>query len=237
MPAATPSSLRSQQHAPWVAGGIALVAIVLTSSPVSAQDQDREQGRRRAFRGVMGRPDSMLAAVPEVQEELKLSDEQKAKVEALAGRDIAELQGLRDELADVPAEELQARVLQRNAEIREKSRANLAEVLEPEQRKRLDQIDLQVRGYQAFTTSDRVREALEFTDEQQARLREVGDNTEAKVREISQNAGGDIWAAIADMRKAREDAMNQVKEMLTEDQSARWKEMTGEPFGERKGTF
>ncbi len=170
-----------------------------------------------------------MASLPPVQEELKLTDEQKSKVETITSEAREKMEGLRDQLADVPAEERMAKARALMTEMGEKSKEKLAEVLDADQMKRLNEIELQLRGYEAFS-SEKVHEALNLTDEQKSKVREALSDAEEEMREVRQNAQGDFQAAMADMRKVREDAMNDIKEVLNDDQKSKWQDMIGKPF-------
>lgn len=135
----------------------------------------------------MGR--SMLIMMPAVQEELQLTEEQKqALVEWTRtmrdrGREMAE--GLRQE-SEAVMRQLDVmgamRMMGRMNEIFQENEAGVARILTKSQRKRLDQIALQMEGITALTRPD-VAQALQMTDVQrekvqyiiaQSQLRQIG---------------------------------------------------------------
>lgn len=99
-------------------------------------------------------------------------------------------------------------------ELAEAADAFLAEVLRPDQLKRFQQIQLQHEGIDAFLNAS-VRNELSLTKEQIASLK-----VKAILHQGIKNPASGV----------REQAMQEVMSMLTEQQSAKWQEMLGEPF-------
>jgi serine/threonine protein kinase len=104
--------------------------------------------------------------------------------------------------------------------------AAVADILSPEQRKRLRQIDLQNKGAMAFGDSE-VAAALKLTAEQRERTRAI-------VAEGFFSQLGKPRKSPDEMRRA---AMKRFEGLLNEDQQKRWKEMTGRPFTPRFPVF
>jgi hypothetical protein len=106
------------------------------------------------------------------------------------------------------------------------------EQLTPKQVERLQQMAWQQRGVNAFLESD-TQAALGLTDQQQEKIRDI--LTEANRARMMGPHGRAPWP---DPRRKVEDdpnrdpnrGRNQVLAVLTPEQAARWKEMTGEPF-------
>jgi len=190
---------------------LTVTVVALVASPVCAQQQRRGGGGRGAGAG-MG-PGGMsqlgLLAQKSVQEELKLTPDQVDKVTEAQRKQ----QGARQGLADLSPEE-------RTKKMQEMAKENdklVADLLKPDQSKRLKQIQLQQQG------------AMAFTAEQKQKLKDIQDMV-TKERAALRQGGGDRQEAakkIADLtKKTNTEAMA----LLTEDQKAKWKEMTGEPF-------
>ncbi len=103
----------------------------------------------------------------------------------------------------------------------------LENALTPEQRKRLDQITLQVAGLHWLTRPAIARE-LKLTRDQEQKARELHKESRKEVVEIihAKSSTG-RHEKLAELRKAtRQKLMN----LLTPDQKARWKELAGPPF-------
>ena len=102
-------------------------------------------------------PPAALLASKQVQEELKLTDEQKDSIKKLA----REMRPARGE-GRPDREEMQKRA--------EKFDKKLAEILKPEQMDRFKQIRIQIQGPRAFSNTEVVK-ALAITDEQQKKVK------------------------------------------------------------------
>jgi Spy/CpxP family protein refolding chaperone len=173
---------------------------------------------------------SGLVRNPSVQKELKLTDEQVAKVaevvkqvdakhgeEFKAARDIADQQQRREKFG-----ELQKTV---SAEVLK----DLTGVLQPDQLKRLKQIELQVRGTRAFQEAD-VQKELNLTDDQKDKLKTISEDAGKEMQEIRKSSQGNFQEAGKKIRAAQKEALEKAVAVLTPDQKKSWKEMTGEPF-------
>jgi Spy/CpxP family protein refolding chaperone len=217
---------------------LAAGAVAVLSQPASAQ---RGGGRRggfgRMFRG--GYHQVALATLPEVQENLKLTDEQKTSVDELneAFNDARrEARGDGDgggggggrggfgQLTDEQREALN----KVNAEYL----AKLNEGLEEAQRTRLQEIYVQANGtslFAGFAPDEAVVAELKITDEQKEKLAEVSDDN----RQVMRDSAGDLQdlsdeerdAEVADIIKEADDALLAV---LTDEQREAFTKMQGE---------
>jgi hypothetical protein len=194
---------------------IVAVAIVAFVTPmVQAQ---------RGQRGPGGGP-MFLLGQKSVQEELKLSEDQVGKITQLADKQ----QKARGELQDLSREERQKKMQEQN----QAAEKEVAEILKPEQLKRLKQITLQQRGVQAVAQPE-VAEALGLSSEQKEKLKTIQADAQKEMREIRQSlqgGGGNREEAQKKMAELRKAAEEKVADVLTADQKAKWKEMLGEHF-------
>jgi len=199
------------------------------AAPALAQQPQRQrgQGGRGGFGG--GVSAAMLLANKGVQEELKLTPEEADKAKEAADK-IREK--YRDDLAklqDLSQEERREKSGELMKSISADTKKALADVLKPDQMKRLHQIELQARGGEAFAEPD-VQKTLKLSDEQKEKLKTISEDSRKEMREARQGARdnpGDAATKIAAVRKAsNEKAMG----VLTDDQKKEWKEMTGAPF-------
>ena len=108
--------------------------------------------------------------------------------------------------------------------------ATLAEIFEPEQLKRFRQIALQCEGPMVFREPE-IANALKLTPIQKRRIRaiEAGIITENDGREVPIPPNTPSWKVREERRKSE---MRQILQILTEEQVAQWRELTGEPFTE-----
>lgn len=186
---------------------VVVAALTLFAATPSARAQG--QGRRGFGEGIRLR----VLALPQVQDELKLSADVKAEVQKHADS----LQGLYGGLQNLSQEERQ----QKFQEIQDKTKAAVEQVnavLSKEQKERLDQIVLQARGTQALM-DEKVSSELKMTDDQRQKLSQVQQQS----RQQFQDAQGD-QEKIAQIRKS---SREQALAVLTEEQRKQFEKMQG----------
>jgi hypothetical protein len=187
----------------------ALAALILTAPVAWAQ-----RGGGRGFGGAGG--GLMLLGQKSVQEELKLSDEQISKVTAR----LEEQRGAFAELRDLDRAERAAKMQERN----KANEATLKDVLTANQLKRLKQIALQQRGMMALV-DDEVADAVGLSAEQKDQVRSISREMRGAFQ-----AGEDREAMRKKFEEARAAASTKLDALLSSEQKAKWKELTGEPF-------
>ncbi len=175
------------------------------------------------------------ARMPNVQEELKLSDEQKTAVnEAIqelgaANREMS--QALRGNTADERAKkapEVEKKFADARAEIEKK----VQQALKPEQVTRLQQIDVQARGLRGLTQDD-IAGKLKLTDEQRKKIADLQAEQQQKVRQLAQDVrNGNVERAkyrekLDELSKEHE---KDTMDVLTDEQQAEYEKMKGEKF-------
>jgi Spy/CpxP family protein refolding chaperone len=198
----------------WV---LALVVAGLLAAPALAQ-------RGGGFGGGPG----MLLTNKGVQKELKLSDEQIAKVEEYSKKTRAKMQEVFKEAAG-DREKMQAAF----KELAQETDKFIKDNLNPEQAKRLTQIQRQQMGVGAFR-DEAVITALKLTDEQKDDIKKLGDDLQAQVRELFQGVDFQDREKMQELRKKsqsiQKEALEKVTKMLSADQKKAWKDLLGEPF-------
>lgn len=194
-------------------------AVALMAAPAWAQ-------QRGGFGGGFGGGGFILMA-PNVQKDLKLTDEQVGKVQET-------LESVRDKhqdefaaLRDLPQEERfkKARALSKTTTDEVKQ----ALAFTPEQSKRFDQINLQQRGYQAFADPE-MQDKLKLSDEQKSKIREIGASTRERSEEIRKSFQEDREGAMKKMNELRKENLDKALAVLTDHQKKTWKDLTGEPI-------
>jgi hypothetical protein len=199
---------------------LAFGVVALLAAPAWAQ-----QGR--GF-GMFGGGTALLSNKG-VQSEIKASDDQVSKLNALAEDMRGKQREQFQKLQDVPEEQRaeKGRELGRtlNAEIRK----NLVEILKPEQLKRYEQIQTQQAGPAAFDTP-RVLDALNLTDDQKSKIREINEGLLASMRELFPNFQNDREGTMRKIADARKEATGKAIAVLTAAQKETWKNLTGEPY-------
>ena len=127
--------------------------------------------------GQMRMPASMLLMMPEVQTELKVTDEQKTKMDeirtdvqkdvqaAFSGIDFQAIRDMSQEERDKKMAELRTK----GEELGKQVDAKIEKVLDADQMKRLKQLQLQREGAAAFSRPE-VATQLKLTDDQKKKL-------------------------------------------------------------------
>jgi hypothetical protein len=162
----------------------------------------------------------MLLSNTDVQKDLKLAADQVKKV----NKETNYQRLARQELRDLEEKERDKRAEELNRE----SEEFLAKILKPEQAKRLRQISLQVDGAQSFGKPDVAKE-LALTEEQKQKVKEIQGDLIKKIRAMLE-LRGDREEAMKKRAEILNSANGKMMNLLTAEQKAKWKEMTGEPF-------
>ncbi|MEN6493117.1 MAG: Spy/CpxP family protein refolding chaperone, partial [Thermoguttaceae bacterium] len=233
---------------------VGLTLLVVLAAGVTAHGQGRREGGSggggmRGMGGMGGQTSiSMLLRSDQVLQELKLTDDQKARVRELGEKRRAEMMSLFSNMGNLSAEERRAKMnemrekMQKESETREAAYfKQIAEILKPEQVMRLKQIQLQQEGPAALRRPE-IAEAIGLTAEQKQKLEQVA--TEAReagtklFQEMFQRTEGQDREAREKRReelrqqsqKLREESEQKSMAILTSEQKQQLKEIFGEPF-------
>ncbi len=165
-----------------------------------------------------------------VLDELKVSDEQREKLMQYVMEQVMETGPFLDSLKEAgPEREEKLKEHRKNAEA--KLGKLLAEVLQPEQRKRLRQVTLQQEGPFALGQED-VRKELKITQQQMMKftaiVKDLQEQAQSLVKEVQ--AGGNPEEIRPRIEKLRKDHAQKLEAVLTDDQKKQWKELLGQPF-------
>jgi Spy/CpxP family protein refolding chaperone len=164
---------------------------------------------------------AMLLRAEAVQKELKLTDDQKAKLEDFFAGMMERFQELRDLDPEERREKIQ--------EIQKENDKTIAGILKPEQVKRLKEIGYQQAGAMALNDPEVIK-ALGITDEQRDQVRELNRNMMEEMRELIQPGQPPDEEARNKMQELRKGVGEKMMKILTEEQKKKWKDMQGEPF-------
>ncbi len=213
-----------------------VVTAVLTGALVGMAMAQPPAGGRRGQGGPppgapmmfpMGGPMLMVGLLrnPQVQQELKLTEKQLQKLQALGEQMREKFRGLRQELQGLSPEERAKRVEQVNAEVEKQ----LATVLTEQQLKRLKQVALQVEGYAALVRPE-VAKQVGLTEGQSKQVRAILREAAEKRRALFQEGpGADRQAMFQKMQEIRRWTNEQIEKLLTDQQKKKWRELIGEP--------
>ncbi|MDT7972332.1 MAG: hypothetical protein RRB24_05830 [Armatimonadota bacterium] len=202
----------------WMAVTVLTMAVLI---PAMAQPPAGRPGG--PFGGRLGGPMLMVGLLrsPQVQQELKLTDQQKQQLEQLGEQWREKMRGLRD----LPPEERR----QKGEGMRAEVEKQLATILNEQQMKRLKQIALQVEGYAALERPE-IADQVGLTKEQRQKIRDILRQAGEKRREAFQQGQGDRQAAFQRMREIRQWVDGEIEKLLTPEQKKKWQELIGEPF-------
>lgn len=210
-----------------------MTLVLILSAAASAQQPPRGGGfpgggfggfgGAGGFGGGGGSVKSLLLSNKALQDELKLSDDLKAKFAKFAEAQTAKAQEL---MALGNDDEDQLVRLKSQIKTIE-DRMALLKDLSADQTKRLAQIDRQRMGLGAFSNEKVVKE-LKLSDDQKDKVKTINEELGKDTRELfSAGFGQDTQKKMAALR---DEAMDKAVELLTADQRKQWKEMTGEKF-------
>jgi len=197
----------------WKTAALALIATATLTGSAFAQ---------RGFGGFGG--GATMLRMPEVQGELKLTDAQKPKVEAMLEQLRSEGQGQFQALRDASPEERQKIMAERTA----KENTLVGAILDGDQMKRYQQLALQQQGPRALGQK-MVADKLGLTADQQEKIQGFQRDQMQAMRDAFQ-AGGDPAAMREKMAAMNKDLADKVNGVLTDAQKSQWKEMLGAPF-------
>jgi hypothetical protein len=168
-----------------------------------------------------------------VQDEIKVTAEQAMKLKSIAGdlmktvgADSAKLRGL-------PAEERSEKSREVFRRSWDEMHGRLAEVLKPEQIRRLDRIIVQNLGFTSFEVIPLVRERLKFTEGQEAKIREIREEGQRMLgpqSSIQGRAMNDPEGMRRKLDEVTKGAITKVVAVMTDEQKKTWADLTGPPF-------
>ena len=210
------------------------MAVVLGAACIAAAQAQAPEGSRRGRDRGSSRGSLLgLLRLEQVQGELKLSEEDVAKVKKIGEELSAEMGQQYSALREIEdRNEQRAKMTELRDEFDGKAREKLQDVLTREQMMRLYQIRMQVRSVVESLDNRYVARRLELTDEQKEKLAQVNKDMQAArselfggMREASQEQRGEMYQKL---RKIGTDADEKALALLTDEQKQAFEEMKGE---------
>lgn len=167
----------------------------------------------------MGPPSPMmLIGQKVVQDELKLSADQRKKVGDLRTRAMRAMQRLRGQPPDKIGEKMQ--------EITRESEKELAGIFNADQARRFKEIALQQQGIQALAQPDVAKE-VGLSDEQQKKVKDACESGQKERAKLFQGRPGTPEMMRKAMEKITKATSDQIFEILTTEQKTQWEKMKG----------
>ena len=230
---------------------VAVIAALLMTTTAFAQRGDGNQRQRGGQRGgnfqmMGGMPsEANLLRRPDVQKDIKLTDEQKTKLEAMqeemAAARRARFEGLRVSRGDggsATQGERRRGNFDRTAMLAEMEKAQkeanikIQAILTPQQWSRLGEIKIQLAGARAIMDKD-IEKKLGLKASQKLQIDKLNTSLQEANGQIRQNAranGVEMADMMAEIEKNNKYFESELAKILTAEQSKLLDEMKGEPF-------
>jgi hypothetical protein len=208
-----------------VQGDPAVAAAVGPAQPAVAIPEEA----RRQLTGALGVP--FVIFRDKVQDELKLSDQQKQKMAEHLESTIQETMQFFQRLPELKPEQREKEMHAYRQKATEKLAAFLKDTLTAPQRQRLRQIELQQEGPFALGRPE-IMDELKGTNEQRMKFMMIVQDMQKKMGPIFKEAQakGSPDEIRPKILKVRKEYARKVEAVLTKDQRKQWQEMLGKQF-------
>ena len=211
---------------------VATLAIAVVAAP-SAHAQRGQGGGQRGggmrMMGGMGSSPAFLLRRTDVQDDLKLTGEQKDRLNVMQEDMMKSMRERFTSGGERPSREEMTKIFEA---MQKDTDAKVAEILTPEQSKRLGEIAVQMAG-NAAALNPKYAKDLNITPEQKAKMDALNASMQTANRAVQQKMrDGDLErdAAMETMKK-NSDALNvEIGKLLTQAQKDKLKAMSGAPF-------
>ena len=203
-----------------IAGCVALLFVSIAGA--------RDEGTRKHMLHALGGP--FIISRDKVQEELKLSDDQKKNLRETMTGYVRETKKVFEKLEDLKAGEREKEMRSHRQKTGEKFSAFLKETLTAEQFERYKQLQLQHEGPTALGQPE-IRKELKITDEQWKQFVGVIQDMQKKIAPLMKEAqsGGNPEEIRPKVIKIRKDHERKIEALLSNAQKKQWKDMLGKP--------
>jgi hypothetical protein len=199
---------------------------LLFASIASAQDAE---GRKHLLHQLGG---PFIVYRNNVQGELKLSDEQKQRLQERLPAIIQETTQVFENLQGLQPEERKKAMQSFSQKSGEKFWVFLQQTLTAEQLKRMQQLELQHEGPAVLVGRPGIVKELQITNEERhqvmAMIQELQSKIEPLVREA--RSRGNPQEILPRVITIREEYDGKIEAILSAEQKTHWKEMRGKPF-------
>jgi hypothetical protein len=202
-----------------------VLVVGLVCVQARAQDEIPEEARKQVSHALGG---PFLVYRDKVQEELKLSKDQKEKLHDHLKEGLPDHMKFFEGLGEKKGQEREKELKAYRAKAHEKLAAVLKDALKDGQRKRLRQLELQQEG--AFALGgEEVGKQLKITDEQRKKFVAVVQDMQKKVQPLIKEAQQDGKAdeIRPKVMKIRKEYAGKLEAILSGEQKKQWKEMLG----------
>jgi hypothetical protein len=210
-----------------VAAGLTLLAL----SAIGGARQDVPDEARKPLVEAMG-GGAFIVFRDKVQEELKLSEEQRQKLMQQFPEHVEETMKVFEKLKDLKPPEREKEMQQHRRKSEEKLSALLKDVLDAKQQERLFQLRLQQAGVFALLGQNPAFDKLKITDKQREQFMEVVRAMEKKIQALIKESGDEPRPedVLPKVRKIRKEHEGKIEALLSDTQKKEWKELLGKPI-------
>ncbi len=193
-----------------------------------AAHDGHEEARKKLRHDLGG---GFLATRDKVQEELKLSEEQRGKLDQFLREFIPDAMPFFQRIEGLEPKVREKELGAYRRQAREKLEAVLERILNEGQRERLRQLERQREGL--FEGGGAIWNELRVTDEQRKQFVVEIQRTQKEIAPLLEKAqhGGDPDEIRPKVLKMRADLQGKLEGLLTDGQKAQWTEMLGKPVG------
>jgi len=212
--------------------GVAVAALALISGSY-AQGGGRGQGQGRQFGGGMmgggGQSLSQLLGRRDVQDELKVTAEQKTKIEQANQKAREEMQGRMEEMRGGGDPQAMRDAMQK---FQKDQDAKVLAILDKEQQARLKEISIQLRGNRALLDAD-VQKELGLSPEQKQKIKRLQEQQQEQMQNMMEEmrgGGGDREGMREKMQQMQTKMTEDLGKILTPDQAEKFKQRGDKPF-------
>ena len=206
-----------------------LVFVGLVGAQATAQNIP-EKVRKDLAENLHG---SVVVFREKAQEDLKLTEEQKEKLEQHLQELVADAMQFFQKLEGVKGEEREKELKAYRPKVQEKLAPVLKETLKEDQHKRLRQLELQQDGAFALLHGGAaIGKDLKITDKQRRQFMAVVQDLQKKIAPLIKEAesGGDPQEIRPKVLKIRKEHEGKIEVLLTDAQKKQWQEMLGKPL-------
>ncbi|MGE0002312.1 MAG: hypothetical protein AB7F50_01370 [Fimbriimonadaceae bacterium] len=188
--------------------------------PSNGQGQGQGQRTGMGMRGMGGMGAAMMLGTDEVKKELKITESQEKELKALM--DTAMSQFRRPSEGERPdPQKMQEQIAELQAKVEK--------ILNEDQRKRMDEISLQMQGAGALRNKD-VQMKLGMSAKQLAEVEKIDKDSQAEMEKLRNSAGEGERPDFNKMREARDAVNKKILAVLSASQVQKLEAMKGKPF-------
>jgi len=213
---------------------LALVSTALAQPSPGGPGGRRGMGPGMGFGFGMGSGFGLLM-MPEVQREIGLTQQQLQQIQQLMMQQREQMREMMQQMGAATPEQRQQLMQQAMRGWEEE----MGKILQPNQKARLRELQLQAEGASALMRPDVAKE-LNLTDEQKGKINNIMQQYRQRQAQLWQPGGdpnADRQARFQQMQQLRQQMDKELLEVLTPEQQEQWKKMLGKPFQFPRGPW